>query len=93
MCKRFIPSALLCVALFTVSCKRDLKSHPLAPGEREQIAHQIPDRDLSLNPPNTSNIVLLRSRIHVSAIICKRHHRDPAATEPHLPSSLKIISR
>ena len=89
MRKRFISSALLSVMLFTVSCKRDLKSHPLAPGEREEIAHQIPDRDLSLDPPHTSNIDVtpLQNPTDDANAIIKINF-----TEPHLlPSSLKII--
>ena len=62
MRKRFT-SALLCATLFTVSCKRDLKSHPLAPGEREEIAHQIADRDLSLDPATLATSISLPSRI------------------------------
>jgi hypothetical protein len=88
MRKRFASSALLCVTLFTISCKRDLKSHPLAPGEREEIAHQIPDRDLSLDPPHTSDIditPLQNPTDDANAIIRIKF------TEPHLPSSLKII--
>jgi hypothetical protein len=81
-------SALVCATLFTVSCKRDLKSHPLAPGEREQIAHQIADRDLSLDPPHTSDIditPLQNPTDDANAIIRIKF------TERHLPSSLKII--
>ena len=88
MRKLFTFSALVCTTLFTVSCKRDLKSHPLAPGEREQIAHQIADRDLSLDPPHTSDIditPLQNPTDDANAIIKIRF------TEPHLPSSLKII--
>jgi hypothetical protein len=88
MRKRFTSFALLCATLFTISCKRDLKSHPLAPGEREEIAHQIPDRDLSLDPPHTSDIdisPLQNPTDDANAIIRIKF------TEPHLPSSLKII--
>jgi hypothetical protein len=88
MRKRFTSFALLCATLFTVSCKRDLKSHPLAPGEREQIAHQIAGRDLSLNPPQTSNVdisPLQNPTDDANAIIKVKF------TEPNLPSILKII--
>ena len=88
MRKRFTSFALLCATLFTVSCKRDLKSHPLAPGEREQIAHQIAGRDLSLNPPQTSNVdisPLQNPTDDANAIIKVKF------SEPNLPSTLKII--
>src|SRR5580704_11102331 len=88
MRKRFVLSALNCTTLFTLSCKRDLKSHPLAPGERDQIAHQIADRDLSLDPLHTSDIditPLPNPTDDANAIIKIKF------TERHLPSSLKII--
>jgi hypothetical protein len=71
------------------SCGRhDKDPAPLAPGEREQIAQQIPGRNLSLNPPKTGQVTLAKMSSptdKVNAVLTVKYE------EPNLPPALKII--
>ena len=76
----------ICITLS--SCKKSVENPtPLAPGERGQIAHQIPGRDLSLNPPQTGEVTLSRMdkpTDQVNAILTVKYN------ERNLPTVLKV---
>jgi hypothetical protein len=77
----------LATALLTSCENHDKPPTPLTPGEREQIAQQIPGRNLSLNPPKTGEVGIAKMSNPADAVnaVLTVKYEEP------LPPSLKII--